>query len=124
MKQTDLIIVGGGPAGLAAAVSAYKSGIRDIIIFERDDFSFLAFCFFKTREQLIKRTITQHEIIDFCSDIFHQNTQDNRTVPLSSLLPYVPPIKLRHNRETWISNKSCVNFLTIYRQICFINYSL
>lgn len=36
MKTTDLIIVGGGPAGLAAALSAYKSGVRDIIIFERD----------------------------------------------------------------------------------------
>ncbi len=36
MKNTDLIIVGGGPAGLAAAISAHKCGIRDIIIFERD----------------------------------------------------------------------------------------
>ena len=36
MKTVDLIIVGGGPAGLAAAISAYKSGIRDMIIFERD----------------------------------------------------------------------------------------
>ncbi len=36
MKNAELIIVGGGPAGLAAALSAYKSGVRDIIIFERD----------------------------------------------------------------------------------------
>ncbi len=36
MKTVDLIIVGGGPAGLAAALSAYKCGVRDIIIFERD----------------------------------------------------------------------------------------
>ncbi|MBE6651547.1 MAG: NAD(P)/FAD-dependent oxidoreductase [Ruminococcaceae bacterium] len=36
MKTVDLIIVGGGPAGLAAAISAYKCGIRDMIIFERD----------------------------------------------------------------------------------------
>ncbi len=33
----DLVIIGGGPAGMAAAVSAYESGIRDILILERDD---------------------------------------------------------------------------------------
>jgi NADPH-dependent 2,4-dienoyl-CoA reductase/sulfur reductase-like enzyme len=32
----DAVIVGGGPAGLAAAVSAYDSGARNIIILERD----------------------------------------------------------------------------------------
>ena len=35
--MTDLVIRGGGPAGMSAAVAAYESGIRDIIIFERDD---------------------------------------------------------------------------------------
>lgn len=34
----DLLIVGGGPAGLAAAVSAYDNGIKDILILERDMF--------------------------------------------------------------------------------------
>ena len=33
----DLVIIGGGPAGMAAAVSAYEAGIRDILILERDD---------------------------------------------------------------------------------------
>lgn len=37
MKQIDLLIVGGGPAGLAAAVSAYEQGIRDILILDRGD---------------------------------------------------------------------------------------
>ncbi len=32
----DLVIIGGGPAGLAAAVAAYDSGITDILILERD----------------------------------------------------------------------------------------
>ena len=36
MKKTDLVIIGGGPAGLAAAVSAYENGIKDILILERD----------------------------------------------------------------------------------------
>lgn len=32
----DLVIIGGGPAGMSAAVAAYDAGIRDIIILERD----------------------------------------------------------------------------------------
>ena len=35
-RQIDLVIVGGGPAGMSAAVAAYQSGIRDILILERD----------------------------------------------------------------------------------------
>ena len=34
--MTDLVIIGGGPAGLAAAVAAYDAGIRDIMILERE----------------------------------------------------------------------------------------
>ena len=36
MKQIDLVIVGGGPAGMSAAVAAYESGIRNMLILERD----------------------------------------------------------------------------------------
>jgi len=33
----DIVIIGGGPAGLAAAASAYDSGARSILILERDE---------------------------------------------------------------------------------------
>ena len=36
MIQKDVIIVGGGPAGLAAAVELYKKGVKDILILERE----------------------------------------------------------------------------------------
>ena len=36
MIKVNLVIVGGGPAGLAAAKSAYDAGERDILILERE----------------------------------------------------------------------------------------
>lgn len=35
--MTDLVIIGGGPAGMSAALAAYENGIRDILILERDE---------------------------------------------------------------------------------------
>lgn len=37
MKRTDIAVIGGGPAGMAAALEAYKSGVRDITILEREE---------------------------------------------------------------------------------------
>ncbi|MDE7285271.1 MAG: FAD-dependent oxidoreductase [Lachnospiraceae bacterium] len=36
MKTVELIVVGGGPAGMAAAIAAYEKGVTDILILERD----------------------------------------------------------------------------------------
>ncbi len=36
MEKHRIVIIGGGPAGLAAAVSAYDAGVTDILILERD----------------------------------------------------------------------------------------
>ena len=35
--KTDLVIIGGGPAGMAAAVAAREAGVKDILILERDE---------------------------------------------------------------------------------------
>lgn len=37
MRNVEILIIGGGPAGLAAAVGAYEAGGRDILILEREE---------------------------------------------------------------------------------------
>lgn len=34
--QRDVVVIGGGPAGLAAAISAKKTGAKDVLLIERD----------------------------------------------------------------------------------------
>ena len=36
MEQHDIVIVGGGPAGMAAAVAAYDAGCPDVVILDRE----------------------------------------------------------------------------------------
>ncbi len=38
MHERELIVVGGGPAGMAAAISAHENGVRDILLIERDQY--------------------------------------------------------------------------------------
>lgn len=36
MQQHDIVIVGGGPAGMAAAIAAYDAGVTDTVILDRE----------------------------------------------------------------------------------------
>ena len=36
MQNHDIVIIGGGPAGMAAAVAAYDAGCRDVVILDRE----------------------------------------------------------------------------------------
>ena len=37
MMKHDIVVIGGGPAGMAAAVAAYDAGVRDVVIIDRED---------------------------------------------------------------------------------------
>ena len=37
MLEHNIVVIGGGPAGMAAAVAAYDSGERDVVILDRDE---------------------------------------------------------------------------------------
>ncbi len=36
-RDADLVVIGAGPAGLAAAISAKKNGVQDLLVIERND---------------------------------------------------------------------------------------
>ena len=36
MERHELIVIGGGPAGLAAAIAAHDAGCQNVLILERD----------------------------------------------------------------------------------------
>jgi thioredoxin reductase len=38
MIKRDIVIIGGGPAGLAAAISCHENGNSDILILERETY--------------------------------------------------------------------------------------
>ncbi|MGE5308492.1 MAG: NAD(P)/FAD-dependent oxidoreductase [Deltaproteobacteria bacterium] len=38
MVERELIVVGGGPAGMAAAIAAHEAGVKDILLIDRDQY--------------------------------------------------------------------------------------
>lgn len=89
----ELVIIGGGPAGLAAAVSAKKNGVEDVLVLERDHtlggilnqcihngFGLHTFREELTGPEYAARFIRQVEEagIDYCLDTMVLNIADSR----------------------------------------------
>ena len=37
MKEHKIVVIGGGPAGMAAALAAYEAGVKDVVILDREE---------------------------------------------------------------------------------------
>ena len=57
--KKDLIIVGGGSAGIAAAISAFENGIKDLLILEKEKKLFMRYIkqFYKLNFELFYPSI-------------------------------------------------------------------
>ena len=73
MREYELVIIGGGPAGLAAAVAAHEAGVTDILILERDN----------ELGGILNQCIEPGQVIRFTYDIIHVSMLFSQIIPHS-----------------------------------------
>lgn len=105
-KKIDVAVIGGGPAGLAAAISAKKEGIDDILIIERDEFlgGILNQCIHEGFGlEIFKEALTGPEYIQrFIDEVIELGIP----VMLNSMV-----IELTGDRELIVSNQEGLHFI-------------
>jgi NADPH-dependent 2,4-dienoyl-CoA reductase/sulfur reductase-like enzyme len=105
-KKVDVAVIGGGPAGLAAAISAKKEGIDNLLIIERDGFlgGILNQCIHEGFGlEIFKEALTGPEYVQRFID---EVKELGIPVMLNSMV-----IELTRNRELVVSNQDGLHFI-------------
>ncbi len=105
-KKVDVAVIGGGPAGLAAAISAKKEGIDDLLLIERDEFlgGILNQCIHEGFGlEIFKEALTGPEYIQRFID---EVEELGIPVMLNSMV-----IELTRGRELVVSNRDGLHFI-------------
>jgi NADPH-dependent 2,4-dienoyl-CoA reductase/sulfur reductase-like enzyme len=105
-KKVDVAVIGGGPAGLAAAISAKKEGIDNLLIIERDEFlgGILNQCIHEGFGlEIFKEALTGPEYVQRFID---EVKELGIPVMLNSMV-----IELTRERELVVSNQDGLHFI-------------